>query len=378
MGMKMPMSKESKPLYSIIYEELKERIISGQYAEDQQLPTEIELAEMYGVSRITSKRALIDLERDGYIYRKRGSGSYVKKRWGQQPAHNSASGQIISMILPYVAANGLLGYMQGATDYLQTKGYYLTIHTSNWDAGKEKEFLLNLPRRGICGIILYPVSTLKNLDAVYALYMNNFPLVTIDQYYDNVPVGSVVSDNFSGAYMATTKLIEAGHRRIAFVSSIGLEYRNSVRDRFFGYCRALRDNGLPIENELIHHDFRDHYEHPEGKAFIQSLVKRLIADGVSAVQAEHDLLAVDILRSAMDIGVKVPDKLSIVGFDNHDISENVEVPITTVAQNFYEIGKSAAEIIVQLIEKGSGEFRHKTEIPVQWVERQSVRFDTKA
>jgi DNA-binding LacI/PurR family transcriptional regulator len=108
------------------------------------------------------------------------------------------------------------------------------------------------------------------------------------------------------------------------------------------------------------------------------LVKRLIADGVSAVQAEHDLLAVDILRSAMDIGVKVPDKLSIVGFDNHDISENVEVPITTVAQNFYEIGKSAAEIIVQLIEKGSGEFRHKTEIPVQWVERQSVRFDTKA
>jgi GntR family transcriptional regulator of arabinose operon len=69
-----------KPLYSQIIEILRDRITRGEYVVDQQLPTEIELAEQFGVSRITSKRALIELEREGLIYRRRGSGSFVKKR----------------------------------------------------------------------------------------------------------------------------------------------------------------------------------------------------------------------------------------------------------------------------------------------------------
>lgn len=66
----------------IIFDDLKQKIIAGAYLPDQQLPTEVELAERSGVSRITSKRALIELEREGLIYRKRGSGSYVKKQEG--------------------------------------------------------------------------------------------------------------------------------------------------------------------------------------------------------------------------------------------------------------------------------------------------------
>lgn len=366
------MTQENKPLYIRIYDDLKAQILSGVYAEDQQLPTEHELAEQYGVSRITSKRALSELEHEGLIYRIRGSGSYVKK-WEGQPASNHAQqNKIISLILPYVAANALLGYMQGATDYLESRSYYLTIHTSDWSKDKEKQFLSTLPRKGVSGIMLYPVSTMNNLDTIYALSMNGFPIVTIDQYYDHVPVSGVVSDNFAGGYEAVKRLVDRGHKKIAFVSSVGIAYRSSVRDRFYGYCKALRDAGLPVDHELIIHDFVDQYEHPERKVHLSHMLNRLIDNGVTAIQAEHDHFAVDLIRVAVENGVKVPEQLSIVGFDNHEISASIEIPVTTIGQNFYEIGRSAAEVIVNQIESGHREAEQVKKIPVEWIERHST------
>ncbi|MDQ8734496.1 GntR family transcriptional regulator [Paenibacillus sp. LHD-38] len=365
------MSQDARPLYSRIYKELKNKIESGDYKVDQQIPTEIELAEMHGVSRITSKRALIELEREGLIYRKRGSGSFVKKL-DNRSLSSISEGKIISMILPYVAANGLLGYIHGATDYLDDKGYYLAIHSSNWSKDKEKELIYSLPRRGVSGILLYPVSTLKNLDAVYSLYMNRHPIVTIDQYYDNVPVGSVTSDNFNGGYTAASKLIELGHRNIAFVSSINLQYRSSVRDRFYGYCKALQDAAISVDGDIIVDDFIDKYESSEKPEFVQSLIDRLLEKGVTAIQAEHDHLAVDLVRAAVERNVMVPEDLSIVGFDNHEISANIEIPVTTINQNFYEIGKQAAAMLVDQIEQGIVRQQNKVEIEVEWVGRQST------
>lgn len=359
-------------LYSKIYKEIRDKIESGELAEEQQLPTEIVLAESFGVSRITSKRALLELERDGYIYRKRGSGSYVKKRKPKPSGGESYDiGKMVSMVLPYVASSGLLGYIQGAADYLDSKGYFLTIHTSNWNHAKEKEFLTSLPRREISGIILYPVSTLKNIDVLYSHYMNKFPVVTIDQYYDNVPVGSVVSDNYKGGYMSCSELIRLGHKRIAFVSSIGIEYRSSVRDRFYGYCAALRDGGLSIDTELVIHDFYDKYDE-DNKAYFLSLIDGLRARGVTAIQAEHDHLAVDLLRAAVELGVEVPKELSVVGFDNHEISQNVELPITTVSQDFYQIGSRAAAIIMEQIENGFKQEQQREKIDVTWIGRDST------
>lgn len=365
------MPKDVRPLYSRIYKDLKNKIESGEYKVEEQLPTENDLAEMHGVSRITSKRALIELERDGLIYRKRGSGSFVKRIDNRTPPAISES-KIISMILPYAASNSLLAYIHGATEYLDDKGYYLTIHSSNWSTEKEKELIYSLPKRGISGIILYPVSTLKNLDAVYSLYMNGQPIVTIDQYYDNVPVGSVTSDNFKGGYMATSKLIELGHRSIAFISSINLQYRTSVRDRFYGYCKALKDADIPIDGEIVVDDFMEIYESPEKLNFIQSLIDRLLDRGVTAIQAEHDHLAVDLVRTAIERNVAVPKELSIVGFDNHEISANIEIPITTITQNFYEIGKQAAAMLVDQINNGNVQKHNKLEIDVEWVARQTT------
>lgn len=366
---------ENKPLYAVIFDHLKQKIENGEYLPEQQIPTEVELAEQFGVSRITSKRALIELERDGLIYRKRGSGSFVKRREesDQVLAETSVQGaqNIISMILPYMATNTLLDYIRGASDLLESRGYYLSIHSTDWSKDKEKELLTRLPKQGFVGIILYPLSTIGNIEIINALHLNDYPLVTIDQYFDSIRLDSVVSDNFAGGYEVASKLIELGHERIAFVSSVSIEYRSSVRDRYFGYCKALRDHGLPIDSSIVVTDFSAKIYSPEKQSFYLNLVKDMLQQGVTAIQAEHDLLAVDIVRTALDLGVSIPDELSIAGFDNHEISQHVEIPLTTVIQNNYEIGRTAAELILSKIETGETDL-HRVKVPVELVERQST------
>ena len=364
---------DKRPLYQVILDDLKEKIETGYYAPEAQLPTEVELAEQYGVSRITSKRALIELERDGMIYRKRGSGSYVKPREEPEPVRQDeirSAGPIISMILPYMATSEL-EYIKGAADYLDSKGYYLSIHNSNWSKEKEKELLVRLPRSGINGIILYPLSTISNVETVNALSSNGYPLVTVDQYFDKLNVSSVVSDNYSGGYMTASRLIELGHERIAFVSSISIEYRSSVRDRYLGYCQAMKDHRIAIDPELVYTDFYRDVNDSNAREFYQSMLASLLAKRATAIQAEHDLLAADLLKNALESGIGVPSELSIFGFDNHEISGHVEVPLTTVAQNFYHLSRKAAELIVDIIEnRNTG--HQMIKIPVTMIERQST------
>ncbi|MGU3566452.1 GntR family transcriptional regulator [Paenibacillus sp. D51F] len=361
----------NKPLYMKILEELKGKIQGGEYEPETQLPTEVDLADQYGVSRITSKRALIELEREGLIYRKRGSGSYVKQQEGPASyAGIQSSSPIIAMVLPYMATNEL-AYIKGASDCLDAKGYFLSIHNSNWSKDKEKELLIKLQKSGMTGVILYPISTIGNVEIVHALSSNNYPIVTVDQYYDNLSVSSVVSDNFQGGYDAASRLIGLGHRRIAFVSSIGIEYRSSVRDRYMGYCQALKENRIPIDPELVYTDFyRDVTEH-NAKEFYQSLLQKLLDGQATAIQAEHDYLAVELLKSAAEAGIRIPEMLSIIGFDDADFTKHLEVPLSTLAQDYYTLGRQAAELIMEQIEKGNAETR-QVKVPVTLIERQSI------
>lgn len=362
---------DSKPLYMKILSDLKEKIRSGEYVPEQQLPTEVELAMQYGVSRITSKRALIELEREGMIYRKRGSGSYVKyPEEAVDTGIPNATNPIIAMILPYMATSEL-DYIKGAHDYLDSKGYYLSIHNSNWRKEKEKEILAKVPKSGLSGIILYPISTISNIDVINALYWNDYPIVTIDQYFDSLPISSVVSDNFEGGYLTAKRLIELGHERIAFVSSVSIEYRSSVRDRYLGYCKALKDHKMSIDSDLVLTDFYRELSGANAKGFYKSLIAKLRHMKVTALQVEHDHLAVELLKIALEMGIGVPEQLSIAGFDDHEIARHVEVPLSSVAQDYYSIGRQAAEIIIRRIENADTE-QYKIKTPVRWVEREST------
>ncbi|WP_165000855.1 GntR family transcriptional regulator [Xylanivirga thermophila] len=361
------MATERKTLYSQIAEDIKLQILNGDLVPGDQLPTEFELAERYDVSRITSQRALVELEREGLIYRRQGKGSFVLSRGNTND--QGISHKVISMILPSDGPAGRrIDYINGATDYLSDNGYYLTIHTTDNDLDQERNALINLPNDGISGIIFYPTSR-KNFDILYAMYLSKYPIVTIDKHFQSLPICSVVSNNFDGGYRATSHLIELGHRRIAYLSNLNIEEISTVRERFFGYCTALKKHDIAIDHNII--NFALTYDGEKFAYKTIDMLKRMFNRGVTAIFAEHDYLAIAIYKTLQNEGIRIPEDISLIGFDNVEILEHVDIPLTSVDQNFYEIGREAASMIVEMIQNGYCEVPQKV-IPVNMVFRNSV------
>jgi GntR family transcriptional regulator, arabinose operon transcriptional repressor len=387
------MTEDNRPLYVRIIEEYKAKILEGELKENERLPSEMEVANDYGVSRITSKRAFEELEREGFIYRVKGSGSYVaerKEKKGKTVSFSNAM-KVIDIVIPFDSSQGRsIDMIRGINDYLQENGYFLKILNTIQDVNKERELLSSLYNTGASGIIYYPISGRNNSDILQILSLNNFPVITVDKYFEGLPIDYVISDNLSGSYNAISYLINKGHENIGYISEIALETATSVRDRFYGYCKALKDNGLEIkyDNYVVNYIDDIRINHPEllesftikSSPFnkkCMEYMKRILngfldrQDKITAIHTVNDYVAMHILKTALDMGVKVPDELSIVGFDNIEISQHLEVPLTTVEQDFYQVGYKAAMVLIDRISSGLSK-QEKIIIPTKLIERESV------
>lgn len=364
----MSKNSDKKTLYSQIVEYLKNEILQNRLQPGDKLPTELELSKMFGVSRITSKRALDELAKENWIYRKKGKGSFVLPLQEKRVERNVP--KIIAMVLPTDGTAGRrIEYIRGATDYLEDKGYYLSVHTTYDDPVKEREYLLNLPVNGIKGMILYP-SMRENFDVLSVLCTRQYPIVLIDQRYQSLPLSSVVSDNCDGAYKAVSHLIELGHRRIAYVALVRLEDVSSVRERFLGYCKALKDHGVPIDLDIVRVPLSK-YTEGDTENKLEDVLADLLKKGTTAIFAEHDYLAILIAKKLSNMGVHIPQDVSLVGFDNIEMLEHLEFRLTTVDQDFYKIGMLAAQTVIQAIENGSYKPREVV-VPVKLIKRDTT------
>lgn len=384
--------EENKTLYYKIIMYLKDKIESGELSPLQKLPTEAELSALFNVSRITSKKALEELQKQKLIYRKRGSGSYVAPKEDSLNSINISGKEanIISLVIPLESTNlRLLEIIRGASDFASSKGCYLTVHNT-WNAAyKERSFIQRLFTQGIRGIIYYPTESSSNLDLLYYLSLKNYPMVIIDKYFEDIPISYVTSNNFDGAHKATSYLIKLGHINIAYISYSNLAYVSSLRQRYFGYCKAMIDNGLDLKegpvvlgfglnsNSIhLHNDYESKVNYESRlNAVIKETLLNLIGKGVTAIHTENDNLALNILNICGECGIKVPQQLSIVGFDNLIMSGSISIPLTTIEQNYYEIGSRAAEIITSKF-KDNNTKQYKELVPVTLVERKSCDVKT--
>jgi len=374
-GVKNILNERKTPLYKIIMEHLKSKIYDKELLPGQQLPTELELAKEFNVSRITSKKALEELEKEGLIYRKRGHGSFVSNtRYGMS---NGSMKKVISMLMPSENTESwVTPYIRGAMDALNSKRYFLSIHCSGWDSNRERHIVKELVNEGIGGIIYYLPWSYRNIDIYYKMYIDKYPIVAIDKAFEIIPLSSVVSDNFNGGYKAAIHLLELGHRRIAYVSPDNVANVPSVRERFFGYCSALNDYAIDIDDEIV---IIGHEGLTAGVAFkkqerelCRKIMSNVIKKGVTAVLFENDIIANKFIKVFHDLGVKIPEDISVVGFDDIDILDIADLKLTTVKQDFYRIGRRAAEIIMEGIETQKWEYI-KEVIPVELVVRETTK-----
>ena len=340
----------NKPLYKKIIDDLVKDIKNGVYKENDQLPTELELSEKYQVSRITSKRALTELEALGMISRTRGKGSFVKKQELSKPVKQYPKN--ILLIYPFLSGEntGLGEYTQGILEEIQTKDFQLLVQT--------EQFLNDTPIEELianyAGVIYYPQLHLVNLDVLYQLHLNDIPIVILDKFFHGLPFSTVSADNLAGGELATAHLIEEGHEKIAFGSLFGEIDISSVRDRYLGYLNALHSGELTNSYHFMQK------EHQTKEAYLEETIQKISDEGISAIILENDVLAIQLINHLNQNKIEIPQKIAVVGFDNIQASTLIQPSLTTIEQDFVEIGRKACQLVLQQLENGETLSEHQT------------------
>ncbi len=368
-----------KNLYEIIIDDIYNKIKSGNFSYDEPICTEKQLSLQYGVSRITAKRAITDLEHQGILYRKRGVGSFVvkehtsKKNTVSIPLQDSNT---FAFLLPFATAKGgLIDTVTEVSTSLNKAGYFMGIYITSDNASKEKYTIRQLLEQNIAGIVYYPKSNKIYLDLLNNLVISGKPVVIIDKANDCSYIHNVVSNNFEGGKLLTEHLISLGHKNIAFLSNASIEEISSVRDRFGGFVCTLRKYGMTVNMSnvasglgfLTEHTAISHASIPQ----LNSVISRLYANGVTAIETENDQVAYSVILACKELNIRVPEDISICGFDNTTWAQKTEIGITTVSQDFPEIGKQVSNILLSSLKDPAYPIQ-KCAVPVKLIVRGST------
>lgn len=330
------------------------------------------MADKFNVSRVTANRAFIELEREGLIYRVRGSGSFVASDTDKKVQQNKEGNNLIALILPFNSSQGrMMDTIKGATEYLNKFGYYLSVHSAEQDSGKARKLINELVDKNISGIIYYPNFNNENLNLMNKLFLDNYPIVTIDKYYESIPISYVVSDNFEGGYKATQYLIELNHRNIGFMSEDPIEEVMSIRERYFGYCKALKEKNIELNFDIIKLGISEMFNEKDREKMIAKALAEMMKHKLTAVVTGNDYFAIQLMDICESKNIPVPEEISIIGFDNIEQADKLNVPLTTVEQNFHEIGRKSSEILVKSLEKDNYDYE-QIMLPVKLIKRKST------
>lgn len=191
------------------------------------------------------------------------------------------------------------------------------------------------------------------------------PCVVLNHYIEELPVSCVAVDNKAAVKKVVQYLVKLGHRDIATVT--GDLKTQAGLDRFDGFISAMKDAGCAVKNDHIIHGGWSVDKAREGAARLLAL-----PDRPTAVFAASDDMAIEVMHAALDKGLRVPEDLSVVGFDDNPIAAHARVPLTTIRQPLDEMGKTGAEVLWQLMQ-GKRKAPLKLMLPTTLIERQSCR-----
>ena len=237
--------------------------------------------------------------------------------------------------------------MRGVGEVVGSTSYELILYSIT-DVNHEKDRSDVIDRivgtRLAAGLLaVFPGPSAKHLAE---LHSRDFPVVLIDdqgKLPETTPWISV--DNRVGAYEATRHLIRLGHRRIAHIQG-PLKYQVS-HDRYQGYCDALNEAGISLDPGLVREgDFMP----PSGRICANALFDLSAERRPTAIFAGSDYMAYGAISAAEQRGLRVPEDMAVVGFDDNPSSAHMEPALTTVRQPFYEMGRRASEILLALVD----------------------------
>ena len=350
------MSEQMK--YETIRDQIRHKIESGELLPGSRLKTELEMAAEYGVSAITVRRAMADLVSGGQVVRKRGAGTFVALQ--KQAQENQRH---IAMLLTQesYSVGSLARIMAGAQKTFTRHGSTMLIDWNSRNPRVSADSIRRMLNQGTDGFLIYPYDPAQNREEFLLIREAGKPYVLLDRRDAFLPSLYVGSNNFDGGMMAAGALLSQGHEKNCFLAH--LFFLSSEQERYAGFCAALRAAGVrPGPCSLM--------EKPD----YEELARAVRAGEITAVFCVSDRVAERAVIALMKLGLRVPEDVSVIGFDDNIYTVGCPVPLSTVRQHFELIGQRAAELLLWDLDRENGPVENtQMQIGVELVLRASIR-----
>ncbi|MDC6166140.1 LacI family DNA-binding transcriptional regulator [Paucibacter sp. XJ19-41] len=249
--------------------------------------------------------------------------------------------KIVGVLVPTVNNPFVAERVCGVEDCCRLAGSSVFLCNSDNAPKRQQQSMRTLLEKRIDGLLLSSAGDAASLARIFKLA--TVPSVTVDRLVPGARADRVSVNNADGAYKAVKHLLDLGHRRIACIS--GPAEFEVTAERVDGWRRAQLDRGItPDEGLLIESDFSSAGGYEAARRLLRAQA------GITALFASNDMMALGALRAAAESGLKVPQQLSIVGFDDIELSGFVYPALTTVGCSIKELGREAARVLVDRIE----------------------------
>jgi len=298
----------------------------------------------------TRERVSAVIQDLGYVANRQARGLKNKKT------------NVIGVLVPDLATSYIGAILHGIDTELALHQLDLMLFTVHRAPIDEANYVANMVQGMVDGLLLVLPRNFE--DYTGTLMQHHFPFALIDHQGTGNLCPAVGATNWQGAYSATEYLIKLGHERIGFITgSLGL---GCAQERLKGYQSALRTHHLPEDDELI---YRGDFQQPDGYTGASALLD--LPAPPTAIFASNDLMAMGAMDAVRYRNLRVPDDISVIGFDNIQPSAMVYPPLSTVQQPLEQMGRVATQMLLSILKDPTSEVG-RIELPTELIVRGST------
>lgn len=314
-----------------------------------------DLAKDLGIHHATVSRALRGSnsvkEETKELIKKKAKEMGYKPNLLAQGFRNKRS-NVLAILVPDIQYHFFSKFISDFTRRAYEKGYSVMVFQSSEKLNNEKEIINSLASYRVAGVIASVTKETTDGSHFDLLKDDGIPCVFFDRVPDKIEVSQVLVDNLQGAYDAVIMMIRSGKKNIAYISTNN--QLNVFQDRLAGYKRALNDNGLRFKKELVINGGFFMEDGFTGAKILMNYKDR--PDGILAVRDE---VAIGVIKYLKKTGIRVPEDVAVIGFDNDPMGIACEPELTTVKQSISNMVDSTFCILMNHIENNAFEFRKK-------------------
>ncbi|MCL6599946.1 MAG: GntR family transcriptional regulator [Alicyclobacillus macrosporangiidus] len=336
------------PKYLQLVEDIKSWIESGKLAPGDKIPTEYELAKQYNISRHTVRQAITQLSYERWVKKAQGRGTFVLDPPSRSNIQSPKS-YLIGVITTYVSDYIFPSIIHGIESRLRSEGYSILLASTMNDPVLESQALQSVIDRKVDGVIIEPAMSAypdSNHKAYLALFERRIPFVMLHAARPEYPVPCVRVDDEAGTKLITEHVMALGHTRIGGIFKAD-DLQGKLRLR--GYLGALREGNVEVKPEYLSFYTTAQREKAVNE-YVDGLLKLHGESRPTAIVCYNDDIAFQLIQLLEQQGVRCPDDVSVVGFDNARMPTLGSYQLTTIRHPGSVLGEAAADTILRFIE----------------------------